>query len=129
MARSYREHALALMTSRGISARAECPFQKAEGDRSFRGLSDMDVARALSGQGWPVNAGPWNSEEPRVLFAKRKAGWQGQAFWLLFGVWKSNSPEGAKPEVRAHTEAALEHSGQSIADGVRTYGGRVGLNL
>ncbi|AGI23589.1 hypothetical protein H681_08575 [Pseudomonas sp. ATCC 13867] len=25
------------------------------------------------------------AEEPRVLFAKRKAGWQGRAFWLLFG--------------------------------------------
>ncbi|PJI47261.1 MAG: hypothetical protein CTR55_20120 [Pseudomonas sp.] len=27
-------------------------------EAQFQGLSDMDVARALSGQGWPVSAGP-----------------------------------------------------------------------
>ncbi len=27
-------------------------------ESEFQGLSDMDVARASSGQGWPVDAGP-----------------------------------------------------------------------
>jgi len=36
----------------------------------WKGLSDMDVARALPGHGWPVSAGPWNSDggrEPDVV--------------------------------------------------------------
>ncbi|MDH0289378.1 hypothetical protein N7414_09675, partial [Pseudomonas sp. GD04087] len=70
-------------------------------------MSDMDVARAAMGQGWPFAAGPWNSEEPRVLFAKRKAGWQGRDFLVPFGAFaKRDSPEGAKHGMRAHAEAA-----------------------
>ncbi len=38
---------------------------------------------------------------------------QGQAFWLLFGVWKSDSPEGAKHKVRAYTQAAHKHASKT----------------
>ncbi|OHC28245.1 MAG: hypothetical protein A3J71_15345 [Pseudomonadales bacterium RIFCSPHIGHO2_02_FULL_60_43] len=28
----------------------------------WKGLSDMDVARAAMGQGWPFAAGPWSND-------------------------------------------------------------------
>jgi hypothetical protein len=46
-----------------------------------------------------------------IFRPKRKTGCPGQAFWLLFGVWKSDSPEGAKPNTSAHAKAALKYPG------------------
>ncbi|WP_259753248.1 hypothetical protein [Pseudomonas sp. GCEP-101] len=67
-----------------------------------------------------------------IFRPKRKTGCPGQAFWLFFGVWKSNSPEGAKHEAYAQTEAAqkLPARSKSIADKVRAYAvGNTGANL
>jgi hypothetical protein len=47
-----------------------------------KGLSDMDVARAAMGQGWPFAAGPWSGDgrrEPRRSRG-RMSGWP--SFWL-----------------------------------------------
>ena len=32
-----------------------------------KGLSDMDVARAAMGQGWPFAAGPWSNDGAREV--------------------------------------------------------------
>ena len=64
---------------------------------AWKGLSGMDAARAVMGQGWPFAAGPWNvtgAREPR----RSRGRMQGQAFLLTFFAFeKSESPSRAKP--------------------------------
>ena len=70
----------------------------------WKGLSDMDVARAAMGQGWPFAAGPWSNDgvnEP----CRRQGRMSGQAFLVTFAATgKSDSP------VRGETKAKAESS-------------------
>ena len=47
-----------LKTSRETAAHSEPPLSGGLVEAEFQGLSDMDVARATMGQGWPVVACP-----------------------------------------------------------------------
>ncbi len=72
----------------------------------FQGLSDMDVARALSGQGWPVKGDAWFVPlklrfNESIFRPKRKTGCPGQDLCALWGVCQRRSPEVAKHRVHA----------------------------
>ncbi len=85
-------------------------------EAEFQGLSDMDVARAAMGQGWPFVGGrlvraPETALRRGNFSPKRKTGCPGQDLCLLWAgrpsvVCQSRSPEGAKPNASAHTDAA-----------------------
>ncbi len=79
----------------------ESPLSEGRAQVACKGLSGMDAARAVMGQGWPFAAGPWNvtgAREPR----RSRGRMQGQAFLLTFFAFeKSESPSRAKPMPRA----------------------------
>ena len=54
-------------------------------ESSCKGLSDMDVARALPGQGWPVSACPWNDDGARGV-PRSGTRMQGQDLLAPFGA-------------------------------------------
>ncbi|GAC1032902.1 hypothetical protein thsps21_37310 [Pseudomonas sp. No.21] len=58
-----KAHSVAVPDSEGDAADSAPSEGRVES--SWKGLSDMDVARALPGQGWPVSACPWNDDGVR----------------------------------------------------------------
>ncbi|BBP83934.1 hypothetical protein PHLH8_35760 [Pseudomonas sp. Pc102] len=46
----------------------QTPLSGGRAQSSFQGLSDMDVARASMGQGWPFEACPWNDDGAREVW-------------------------------------------------------------
>ena len=78
----------------------------------WRGLSDMDVARAAMGQGWPFAAGPRNNDEARE--PRRSRGrMSGLDLLVSFGAMpkETRSPE----RNRAHRQ--LGNAGGLILEG------------
>lgn len=64
-----------------------------------KGLSDMDVARATMGQGWPFVACPWSGDGKREPRRSRGRMVGCPSLWLLSlgQARESDSPVGAKP--------------------------------
>ena len=75
-----------------------------------KGLSDMDVARAAMGQGWPFAAGPWNNDgvnEP----CRRQGRMSGLDLLVPFGaIAKRDSP------VRGETKIRNHHANELVAE-------------
>ena len=72
-----------------------------------RGLSDMDVARAAMGQGWPFAAGPRSDDGTRE--PRRSRGWMsGLDLLVPFGAM----PKGTRSSERNRTHQRHDNSGQ-----------------
>jgi len=79
-----------------------------------RGASDMDAARGVKGQGWPLYAGPRSGDGMREV-ERSETRMQGQAFLLTFlATEKSESPSRAKPTVRSDDGAGLYEDGRIV---------------
>ena len=85
----------------GLSDTTESPLSGGRAQVAWKGLSGMDAARAVMGQGWPFAAGPWSvtgAREPRRSWGRMER----QAFLLTFfgagrpATEKSESPSRAK---------------------------------
>ena len=69
----------------------------------WKGLSDMDVARAAMGQGWPFAACPWSGDgarEPRLSRAGVPSSDGGVPFSLVTFSWTSKSYEAQRSNSR-----------------------------
>ena len=73
-------------------------------ESSRKGLSDMDVARALPGHGWPVSAGPWSDDGTREPDGSR-AGCRGEPFWFLF--WRLKKETRQARRNRRHQQGSV----------------------
>ena len=72
-----------------------------------RGVSRKDAARGITGQGWPVYAGPRSGTGRRAPEAKRRAGCRGAFSLVTFSLRvqrESNSPGGAKQKMASYSE-------------------------
>ena len=96
----------------------ESPLSEGRAQVACKGLSGMDAARAVMGQGWPFAAGPWNvtgAREPR----RSRGRMQGQDFLVPLGgaghpaTAKRDSPSRAKPLAQPTTTKSHYIRGQS----------------
>ena len=77
-----------------------------------KGLSDMDVARAPMGQGWPFGACPWSGDGRREPRRSRGRMSGCPSLWLLSlgQARESDSP------VRGETRSLVQHVNEPVAE-------------
>jgi len=89
-------------TSQKSARRCRTPLSGGRMESAWRGVSGMDAARGVKGNGWPLYAGPRNVEGMREV-ERSETRMQGQDFLVPLGgaghpaTAKRNSPSRAKP--------------------------------
>ncbi len=96
----------------------ESPLSEGRAQVACKGLSGMDAARAVMGQGWPFAAGPWNVTGAREV-ERSETRMQGRDLLVPLGgaghpaTAKRDSPSRAKPLAQPTTTKSHYTRGQS----------------